>query len=173
MPERILITGPESTGKSSLSEQLAEHYNCQWVPEFAREYISRLQRPYELRDIEFIAMEQIRMENEMVKRARRLVICDTGLLVPKVWAEYKFGSCPQWIIESFVNHQYDLILLMDIDLPWKEDPQREHPDKRAYFFSRFRDELHKAGKSYSVVSGRGEERFQNALHIISNYLRSV
>ncbi|MCD4735883.1 MAG: ATP-binding protein, partial [Bacteroidales bacterium] len=90
---RIAITGPESTGKSRLSAQLAEHFNTVWAPEYAREYLQKIQRPYTQEDLLEIAKGQKRMHEKMMKFARNILFCDTEMLVIKIWSEFKYGNC--------------------------------------------------------------------------------
>jgi NadR type nicotinamide-nucleotide adenylyltransferase len=167
----IAVTGPESTGKSELSEQLAVHYNCLWVPEYARKYLNEINRPYEYNDVVNIAEEQQRMEKEYIKKSRNLLICDTELIVIKIWLEYKYRKCPEWISQSIQEHPHDLYLLMNTDLPWEFDPQREHPDLRSYFFNKFEKEMKTFKLNYRVVSGLGKERFLNAVKTINSYFK--
>jgi len=129
MTKRIAITGPESTGKSMLAENLAIHYRTEWIPEYAREYINNLDRPYNYDDILIIAKEQIKREERMFGKANQFLFCDTGLIVTKIWCEYKYGKCHKWIHDNIENHKYDLYLLADIDLSWQPDPLREHPKR--------------------------------------------
>jgi NadR type nicotinamide-nucleotide adenylyltransferase len=163
---RIAITGPESTGKSELAQKLAQHYHTLWVPEYAREYINQLNRPYTFADILTIAKRQVALEKEMLNKSNRILFSDTELIVCKIWCEYKFEKCHSWILKNLEKQSYDLYLLMDIDLSWQPDPQREHPDKRVELFNLYLDELISRNCSFEIVSGSGEQRFINALNII-------
>lgn len=167
---RIAITGPESTGKSELAQKLAQHYHTLWVPEYAREYIHQLNRPYTFPDILAIAKRQAALEKELLNKSNRILFSDTELIVCKIWCEYKFGKCHSWIIENLKKQNFDLYLLMDIDLPWQPDPQREHPDKRVELFNLYLDELLNRNWLFEIVSGSGEQRFINALNIINKRL---
>ena len=123
--KRIAITGPESTGKSTIAQQLAGHFNTLWVPEFARDYIAGLNRDYTLTDLEKIAQGQLELQKKTEAQNPEIFFTDTELLVIKVWSENAFGTCPDWILEALQNQQFDLYLLMNIDLPWEPDPQRD------------------------------------------------
>jgi len=169
MLKRIAITGPESTGKSMLAEQLAAHYGTLWVPEYAREYLNGLNRPYEFDDLAKIARGQLAHENRLARQAGKYLFCDTELLVIKIWSLYKYHRCDPWILEELGSHPYDLYLLCDIDLPWVEDPLREHPALRKYFFDWFCRELEQMKAPFRVVSGPGPDRLQNALSIIDSF----
>lgn len=168
---KIAITGPESTGKSELTEQLAKHYNTVWVPEYAREYLDKLQRKYEQRDILTIAEGQLYTEEKAFDTARQFLFCDTEFLVLKIWSENAFGKCDVWIQEKFTTHLYDLYLLMNTDIPWEYDPQREHPHLREHFFNLYKNELEASNLPYFVISGTGEERLKNAIRKIQSYFK--
>ena len=163
---KIAVTGPESTGKSMLAEQLAGHYKTVWVPEYAREYINSLGRPYEQADILEIARGQVRSEEQLYGKAQRVMFCDTELIVTKIWSEVKYSHCDPLILQMMSEREYDLYLLCDVDLPWVDDPQREHPHLRAYLFGLYEKELNERHANYAVVSGIGRSRLENAIKII-------
>lgn len=167
---KIAVTGPESTGKSRLARQLADHYDTAYAPEYAREYIDRLDRDYVQQDITNIAKGQLAAELEAMKRARSLLFCDTELIVTKIWSLHKYGSCDPWITGQIQENPYDLVLLCDVDMPWEPDPQREHPHLRSYFFDWFRRELNVYGLPYRIVRGMGKERLRNAIDAVEAYL---
>ncbi|CAN5724642.1 hypothetical protein BH24BAC1_BH24BAC1_02440 [soil metagenome] len=163
---RVAVTGPESTGKSTLSAQLAQHFHTVWVPEFARGYIGSLNRPYTLSDLEEIARGQLKAVEEALPRANRVLFCDTELLVIKIWSEYAFGTCPAWIRKDLARQPYDLYLLLNVDLPWEPDPQREHPELREFFYGWFKAELQQYGFPVVEISGRKEARLQRAVEAV-------
>ncbi len=163
MTKRIAILGPESTGKSTLSRQLAQHFHTQWVPEFARQYLLDIGRPYQESDLLVIAKEQKKLEERLLKQATDFLFCDTTLAVVKVWSEHSYGRCHPWILEQVQCMQYDYFLLTDIDMPWEEDPLREHPHMRQYFFDIYQNYLQKEGLPYTLVSGNEDERLQFAI----------
>ena len=171
MIKRIAITGPESTGKSILAERLAQHYHTAWVPEFARVYIDNLDRDYTYDDILFIAKSQMESEQAAIDRARGFLFCDTELIVTKIWCEYKYGKCHEWILENLEKSNYDLYLLLNIDLPWQPDSQREHPDKREELFDLYLKELISRELPYEIIEGNGDERLNNAINIIDQRFR--
>ncbi len=168
MIRRISITGPESTGKSTLAQQLAERYRTVFVPEIARSYLDELQRPYSYDDLLIIAKEQYRLEQKLVKTANRYLFCDTDFLVLKIWSIDKFGRCDPWITNKVMHHRYDLYLLTNIDLPWTPDPQREDPHRREFLFNLYQSELDRLGVSYDILSGNQEERIDAAVRIINH-----
>ena len=163
---RIAVTGPESTGKSILTQQLASFFGTAWVPEYAREYIDRLDRPYNEADILEIAKGQLEREEEKSAVAKGILFCDTELTVARIWSEVKYGHCHPWILERLEDHTYDLYLLCDIDVPWENDPQREHPHMREQLFTLYKKELSGRGCRFGVVTGLGAVRLQNAIELI-------
>lgn len=166
MIRRIAIVGPESTGKSLLSAQLAAHFAAPWVPEHAREYLTQLDRAYTEADLLSIARGQLALEAEREQQAGGWLFCDTNLLIIKVWSEYKYGRCHPEILQRMALDRYALHLLTDIDLPWEDDPLREHPHRRAELFGIYRSELLRSGRPFAVVRGLGEERLQCALEAL-------
>lgn len=168
MPHKIVVIGPESTGKSTLSKSLAEYFNCPWVPEYARGYIERLEGKYCYDDLLEIAKGQIREEEKSIKKAENLLICDTDLHVIKVWSQHKFGKIHPWVEQQISKRKYDLYLLTDIDIPWQNDPQREHPEpeKRKKFFEIYRKVVIDSGIPYKIISGSVEERLDKSIEFI-------
>jgi NadR type nicotinamide-nucleotide adenylyltransferase len=169
---RISITGPESTGKSWLAKQLAEYYETNWVPEYAREYLEFINRPYTYDDILIISQIQSENENSASEKSD-LLFCDTDFCVTSIWCIVKYGECHEWITEKLEQDNYDLYLLCDIDLPWQYDPLREHPEMRTELFEMYRKLLEEHHFNYRVVSGTGKERLQNAISVVDEYLRSI
>ncbi|MEJ8800911.1 ATP-binding protein [Pontibacter sp. H249] len=167
---KVSITGPESTGKSTLSEQLAGHYNTVWVPEYARSYIGGLDRSYTLDDIEAIARGQWELEQQAMQQANAILFADTDMLVLKIWSEHAFGRCPEWIAEKLMQQDYNLCLLMGVDLPWEPDPQREHPHMRKYFYDWYKRELQALQVPFVEVTGQQQERFNLARQHIDSLL---
>lgn len=169
---KIAITGPESTGKSLLTFQLANHYNTIYVSEFAREYIDQLNRPYTFNDVLQIARGQLKREKAAEPLANGLLFSDTELLVTRIWCLHKYGKNHDWIEEHIRSNHYDLFLLCNIDLPWEYDQQREHPDLREYFFKWYQRELESFNFPYRIISGQGNERTENAIAAIDKFLHS-
>jgi len=159
---KIAVTGPESTGKSTVSEQLAKFYNTIWVPEFARTYIGNIDIPYTLHDIEAIAKGQYELETKLSKEAGKLLFSDTDMLVLKIWSEHAFGKCPAYIAEKLEQQNYNLYLLMGVDLPWEPDPQREHPHLREFFYNWYKRELQNLKAPFVEISGKEQDRFEKA-----------
>ncbi len=164
---KIALIGPESTGKTTLCEQLAEHFKTVWVPEYSREYISKLHRSYTLEDIEYCTRQQIEQEDQLIESANHFLFSDTELIVAKVWCEDVFKNCPGWIEEEITKRNCDLYLLTEYDLPFKEDPVRENPHRRNYFYDLYKSELEKRKFDFAIINGIGNERFENALKAIA------
>jgi NadR type nicotinamide-nucleotide adenylyltransferase len=167
----ISITGPESTGKSNLAEALASHYQTPWVKEYSRKYLAELGRSYNFDDIAEIARGQLIREQELMSKATPYLFCDTDMLVCKIWSKFKFGKVDPWLDSIVKRHRYDLYLLCDIDLPWTDDPLREHPHNRRELFDMYYFELNQIGVNFKIVSGFGSERLNKAISVIDNTFR--
>ena len=166
--KRILILGPESTGKSTLAEGLANHFGEPWVPEYAREFLEDLGRAYRYKDMLEIGKGQVALEDEIAKRAEKYLFCDTDLRVIHIWSEHRFGKTHPWVLEQIAERKYDLILLTDTDLPWTPDPQREYPElgMRNYFLDLYTKLAQESGFPFHLVSGIKDERLTKALEFI-------
>jgi NadR type nicotinamide-nucleotide adenylyltransferase len=168
--KKVCIIGPECTGKTDLAQYLAEHFKTGWVPEYARGYLNKLNHPYQQADLIKIAHGQLRMEDEWLNESNRVMLCDTNLITIKIWSEHKYGSCPQEITDAHEARMYDLYLLCYIDVPWEEDPQREHPDKREHFWFIYKNELAKSNVPVIEIGGARDERRQAAVTAIEKLL---
>ena len=171
MLRRVAITGPESTGKSTLAGRLAKYFDTVWVPEYAREYLEKNGPQYALQDVENIARGQLERENAAAGKAKGVLFCDTDLLVVKIWCEVVFGSCPAWIEQQFLNHRYDVYLLCAPDIAWEPDPLRENPDDREELFGLYEKALKTNGMPYRIVRGKGNVRFENARTFVEEILK--
>jgi NadR type nicotinamide-nucleotide adenylyltransferase len=169
--KKIVVIGPESTGKSTLSENLAKALATVWVPEHARTYIDLLNRPYDENDLLEIAKGQLDSEDDLLKQAGKYLICDTDLNVIKVWSEHKYGRCDSWILEQIAARKYDAYLLTDIDFEWADDPQREHsdPSMRQYFYDQYKDIVISSGLPWINIKGTHQERMDTALSFLANF----
>ncbi len=164
--KKVVIIGPESTGKTTLARKLAEHFNAPWVPEYAREYLDQLTRPYEEPDLLKIAQEQWASEQQAAENQPSWLFCDTDLRVIKIWGDYRYGRTHPWIREQIERSHCDLYLLTDIDLPWQPDPQREHPHQREELLELYLQELTESGHSFKRLQGVGQSRFTQALQAL-------
>jgi NadR type nicotinamide-nucleotide adenylyltransferase len=181
MLKKIVILGPESTGKSTLCHQLANHYQTLWCPEFAREYLLKNGTNYSFDDLAIIAKGQINLEknyelritqdelNSKFKIQNSKLFIDTNMYVMKVWCEFVFGKCHQFIEDEIINRKYDLYLLTNIDLPWVEDELREYPNEktRQELFEMYKNLLENQTIPWQVINGTNEERLQNAIIAIN------
>lgn len=170
--KKIAIVGPESTGKSTISPMLAEHYKTVWVPEYAREYCERLTAPCTWEDEINMFRGQLELEQNLLPKANKLLICDTTFITVKIWSDQMFGKAPQEVLDELSRHTYDFYLLMNIDLPWEDDPLRDFPHLREHFMDVWHQELQALGANYEVISGTNAQRFRNAVKAIDNFLKS-
>ncbi len=164
--KRVAIVGPECSGKTTLAQELAQRYQTTWVPEYARTYLNELNRPYTQDDLLIIAQGQLQWEDAHALTANRVLICDTNLLVIKIWSEFKYGNCHPEIIRLMRNRSYDLLLLTHPDVPGEDDPQREHPDKRDMLFSIYRQEVKNVRIPFEEIYGQDPERTDKACRAI-------
>lgn len=171
MIRKIAITGPESTGKSTLTKSLADYFNDAYVNEFARDYLHNLGRSYVKNDLLDIAKGQIDNEILQAEKANRLLFCDTELINIKIWSIYKYGECDNWILDKIRSQDYCLYVLCDVDIPWFYDDLRENPDNREFFLEWFRKELILYNFPYIMISGENEEeRLNTAINAVNQLL---
>ncbi|MDT0606602.1 ATP-binding protein [Croceitalea rosinachiae] len=173
---KIVLFGPESTGKTTLAKQLATHYNTLWVPEYAREYLqdkwNREQKTCEPHDLLPIAEGQMRLENKLSKKANKILFCDTDLLETKVYSEaYYIGECDPILEKYALQNSYDLYLLTNIDTPWEADDLRDKPNEREKMFAYFHDSLKQYSRNFIILSGSKQHRLQTAVQHIEKLLK--
>ncbi|WP_194766644.1 AAA family ATPase [Tamlana sp. I1] len=172
---KVVLFGPESTGKTTLSKQLARHYNSVWVPEYAREYLQNKwnneRKTCEPKDILPIAEGQIKLENELAKKTDTVLFCDTDLLETKVYSEvYYIGSCDPMLKKYALKNTYSLYFLTYIDTPWEADDLRDKPNERETMFEAFQNELIKHKKPYVLLKGTKQERLETAVKHVDKLL---
>lgn len=170
---KIAVTGPESTGKSVLSAQIAEYFHTTEIPEYARTYLQNFKGRYSIDDVVNIAKGQTRLIEEEKSRHPQVIVTDTEMTVCKVWTEYVFHRTPHFIEKALREQDFDIYLLCNIDLPWTYDPLRENPNinEREEIFHLYQLILNNINAPYGIVCGTGEQRFHNALSIIKPYIR--
>ena len=191
---KVVAIGPESTGKTTLCESLAKHYNTQWCPEYAREYLLKHGMNYSYDDLLYIAKQQVAQEDGYVssivngqwskKTAQSSethspltthhspLFIDTDMYVMKVWCEFVFGKCHKWILEQIVNRQYDLYLLCSTDLPWVKDELREYPDlkTRDTLYHIYKDIMINQSTPWVEITGDTNERLQKAIKAVDQLM---
>ncbi len=173
---KIVMFGPESTGKTTLSEQLARYYNSVWVPEYAREYLQNKwnneRKTCEQKDLIPIAIGQMELENDLATKADKILFCDTDLLETKVYSkEYYGGHVDPLLNEAARNNNYDLYFLTYIDVPWELDDLRDRPTQREEMFEAFKKALDEHGKKYILLKGNKKERLKKAIDHIKPLLK--
>lgn len=197
---KVAVIGPESTGKSTLCELLAQHYNTQWCPEFAREFLLTHGTAYTYDDLLYIAKGQLAMEDEYVQTtvdgrqttvnsdspsdsyritthhpiatgSPRLFI-DTEMYVMKVWCEFVFGKCHRWVLDQIIERKYDLYLLCNTDLPWVKDELREYPDlkTRDQLYHIYKDIMINQSTPWVDINGDYDERLQKAIKAVDQLM---
>jgi NadR type nicotinamide-nucleotide adenylyltransferase len=179
MLNKIVIIGPESTGKSTLCKQLATHYKTNWCPEYARDYLLKHGNKYDYDDLLTIARGQIALENKYVKAVSKRMhhsplFIDTDMYVMKVWCEFVFGKSHRYIHDQITKRKYDLYLLCNTDIPWVKDELREYPDldTRQKLYHIYKDIMINQPVPWIEISGNNEERLQKAITTIDKLLKN-
>ncbi|MBK6774625.1 MAG: ATP-binding protein [Flavobacteriales bacterium] len=170
--KKIVVTGPESSGKTTLTLALGDSLRAVVVNEVAREYIDELDRPYAESDLLVIAKAQLELEDALSSAAGPdgRIICDTELLTIRIWSEEKYGRCEPWIVEQTERRHYDHWLLCKPDIPWEPDPQRENPLDRDRLFAKYEARLRGLGKPFTVIHGDHAQRVRMALEACTKLL---
>ena len=195
MQKKVAVIGPESTGKSTLCEQLAQHYDTLWCPEYARDYLLTYGMKYTYDDLLAIAKGQVALEEKYVQAAitssqsalagrqaghssplaahSSLLFIDTDMYVMKVWCEFVFGKCHQYILDQIAERKYDLYFLCNVDLPWTFDPLREYPDlqSRQQLYQIYRIIMMNQPVPWVEISGDSKERFEKAVQSVDALLK--
>ena len=168
---RLVITGPESTGKTELARGLAQRFGAVWIPEYSRQYVENLDRPYNYEDVIRIARKQINQSLYIEQEQKSgIVIFDTWLIITKVWLDIVYGSSPEWISDFIGTSKIDLFLVCNTDLPWMADPVRENGgEKREKLLAIYVNEIQSFGFNYEMVNGFGASRMENALAAVSKH----
>jgi NadR type nicotinamide-nucleotide adenylyltransferase len=183
MLKKVVIIGPESTGKSTLCEQLAKHYGTLWCPEYAREYLLKYGNTYNYDNLLTIAKGQIALEDEYIEKmnvpdsplnTHHSLFIDTDMYVMKVWCEFVFGKCHRFIFDQIAERKYDLYLLCNTDLPWVKDELREYPDleTREKLFQIYKNIMITQPVPWVEISGTNEERLQKAITAVDKLLKN-
>lgn len=177
-PQKILLIGPESTGKTTLAMQLAQHFRTTWAPEFTRLYLeaksaiypeSRLDELLKVDDIESLILGQMAQEQHLSIQARELLFCDAGTFSTEVYAQHYFGYTANWIREANTKNHYDLCLLCAPDLPWEADWQRVEPDRREELFNLFKTYLENRKAKFYIIEGHKDQRAKQAIQYLEEW----
>ncbi len=179
MIKKVVIIGPESTGKSTLCQQLATHYKSVWIKEYAREYLLQNGTNYTFQNLLDIAKgqvekEQVEVDNWQLENKSKIdnlksaIFIDTDMYVMKVWCEFVFEKCHHWILNRIVERKYDLYLLCNIDLPWVKDKLREYPDliSREKLYHHYKDAMINQNVPWVDVRGGYDERLEKAIRAV-------
>jgi len=163
----IVITGPESSGKTTLASQLSDYWKMPLVSEVARDYLQE-KESYRQHDLLEIAKQQHNQEQTLLCKSPDRIICDTDLLVIMIWSEVKYGNCDPWIVSTFETSVKQkkiprLYYLCDFQIPWQADRLRENPDNRDELFDLYLQKLQKYDLDYSIVKGQPKTRLQQVL----------
>ena len=177
--KKIVVIGPESTGKSSLCKALAVHFKTIWVKEFARAYLDKNGSGYTYENLYEIALGQIKGEDEGVHKLKTItnstapLFIDTDLHVIKIWSEFVFNKCDNRILTEITKREYDLYLLCDVDLPWVKDNLREYPDLkvRQKLFHYYKEDMVAQKTTWKIIRGSYENRLADAIKFTSDILR--
>jgi NadR type nicotinamide-nucleotide adenylyltransferase len=166
------IIGPEATGKSTLAKALALHYSTIYVPEYARIFLEKSNNIYSKNDLLTIAKGQLELEKKAIEESNAVLICDTSLHVIQIWSEVKYNTCDLEILNKLTSNNYDLILLMQIDLPWQADDQREHPEinDRQMLFKMYLEYVIESKMPFEIIDGIDAVRTQKAIRLIDDYI---
>ena len=157
--KKIVFTGPESTGKTTLASLFSKELGCPIVEEYSRIFLQKLSRGYTFEDITNIAKGQIENEDAALVN-NKIIVCDTDLLVCKIWQEFRFGIIDPWIEQEFKNRRYDMVFLCNVDIPWEYDPLRENPSEREELFHLYKSTLDDHEINYTIVQGNFQQRYQ-------------
>jgi NadR type nicotinamide-nucleotide adenylyltransferase len=177
MLKKIVIIGPESTGKSTLCRQLATHYNTLWVQEYAREYLLQHGTNYSYDNLLTIAQRQLAGEEagieKLSEQGNNLLFIDTDMYVMKVWCEFVFNNCHQWILDRIAERKYDLYLLCNTDLPWVKDELREYPDlaTRDKLYHIYKDIMVNQSVPWAGISGTHDARLHKAITAVELFCK--
>ncbi len=166
--KKIILTGPESSGKTTLANDLAQYYKVEYVHEYAREYLSEIGKSYSFEDVIRIAEGQHERERLASLEDRSIIICDTDLLTIKIWLEYKYGRSDEWVDSVISKYKMRHYLLCTPDMPWEDDEMRENPGDRQELFNIFKENLEFYNLDYKIVEGPEKYREREAISMIES-----
>ena len=166
---KVIVTGPESSGKTTLCKQLSEQFKIPFTEEFSRKYIDNLDREYLQEDLVIIAKEQLKNE-QLTTNNKQLSLHDTDLITLKIWSEYKYGNCNDWITSQIEQQKQEkrFYFLCSPDIPWQDDPQRENPHNRDELFEIYKVKLEQLDHKYFILEG--QKRLENSIKKITELI---
>jgi len=168
---RIALIGPESTGKTSLCKWMSNKFGVEFLSEYSREYLNKLDKPFHGSDIIKIYTRQFEFEKDLLSRSKNILFVDTEFINAKIWYKHHTGNEDPWFDNMIMKHPYDLYLLTKPDIPWEPDNLRANPGKSDYFFKLYEEQLVHFGFNYRIIEGEGHVRNQNAEQIVKDYLK--
>jgi NadR type nicotinamide-nucleotide adenylyltransferase len=172
---KVVLTGPESTGKSTIAKKLAQHFKTVWVKEFLREFAEEKyskNQPLVYTDNLLIAEGQIKLEQEAIKDAKKYIFCDTDILQTVIYSHEYYNKVQQKLEKKLQSSNTDLYILLNLDVSWEEDHLRDKPNDRSRMFKIFEDTLIKFNKKYIILEGKGDIRLQNAINIVEKHFNN-
>ena len=164
---RIAFTGPESSGKTTISQLVAAQFNATWIEEYARDYLHQSNGKYNAYDLDEIAIGQTEKRKG---QNCELLFCDTELTVLKIWSEFKFGHVSKTILKSYHEQHFDHYFLCRPDIPWEKDSLRENPFDRDALFELYKIELKHCNRDFSVLEGSLEDRIKKSSQKINQLI---
>ncbi len=180
--KKIILFGPESTGKTTMSLELAKHFRTIASPEFARHFVDikkanteaeSLEDIIEWKDVEAIAIGQIHQENLLEEFANKILFCDTNLVTTHIYSKLYFGKSLEWMDSAVEKQAYDFYILLTVDVPWVADFQRDESLNRTELFNTFKAELDKRNANYKTISGDNyKDRLRQAIEIVEDFLKN-
>ncbi len=172
--KKIVVVGPESSGKTTLCKALATHYETSWIPEYARTYLEEKGSNYTYEDLEKIAKGQLHAEDEIKSHHTNSiepVFLDTNLEVIKIWSHIVYGKCSHYVLNELSKRQYDFYLICKPDLNWTPDLLRENPEpeNRWKHYHMFVDAILHSNTPFAIIYGKGDDRFERALNAVEEW----
>lgn len=166
---RVVLTGPESSGKTELAQQLAHHFKTEWVPEYLRTYFDANKAVFE-KNMPEIAQKQLENEQNVVENEKKMIFLDTNILTLKIYHKLYFKSKPDWFKPLYNPKIYDHYLLLKPDIPWIDDGQRDMPERREELFYLFEQELLNTNSDYTIIEGDYKTRLQSAIQVVEKIM---
>jgi nicotinamide riboside kinase len=171
---KIALIGPESSGKTTLCQQLAGYFNGMWVVEYARDYLAQTEGYYDICDLDIMSQDQFDLWNEIPSNVN-ICFFDTEMINYKIWSLDKYNHCSKLILGLVDAQQFDLFLLCKPDIAWVSDPLRAFPDvnKRNYLFEAYKNELIQLGHPFEIIQGNYSQRTQMAQQIVHRLIADL